>query len=150
MREAFLETFLDFASKLEMIGQTVVLRPHPAGRFTDRKGIALPPNVTVSREPLYDLDLASFAYAISAPSTILFDFALAGVPAAVWVDDEQQVDVSNFDGLSLVGPVDDWWRFSLAARFERQALVDRQEAFIANQQIPANVRERYQQLLTLS
>ena len=150
MREAFLETFLDFASKLEMIGQTVVLRPHPAGRFTDRKAIALPANVTLSREPLYDVDLANFAYAISAPSTVLFDFALAGVPAATWVDREQQVDVSNFDGLSKVGAADDWWRFSLAARFEREVLVARQDDFIAAQHIPVDVRERYQQLLALS
>jgi hypothetical protein len=150
MREAFLETFLDFASKLEMVGETVVLRPHPAGRFTDRKGIALPPNVEVSRESLYDLDLTNFAYAISAPSTILFDFALAGVPVAAWVDAGGEVDVSNFEGLPKVATLDDWWRFHWAVRWERQALVDRQEAFITSQQMPDNVRERYEQLLAMA
>jgi hypothetical protein len=150
MREAFLETFVEFASRLRMVGERLVLRPHPAGRFTDRKGISLPDNVAISREPLYDMDLGAFSYVISAPSTILFDFALAGVPAATWVDTEGQVDARNFAGLPRVATVDDWWRFHWAARWKRQRLLDAQEEFVRRQRIPGNVRERYAALLSLA
>jgi hypothetical protein len=150
MREAFIETFLEFASRLRMIGERLVLRPHPAGRFTDRKGVVLPDNVEVSREPLYDMDLSAFSYVISAPSTILFDFALVGVPAATWIDAEGQVDARNFTGLPQVNTVDDWWRFHLAARWQRQSLVNAQKDFVRRQEIPGNVRERYEQLLALA
>ena len=150
MREAFLETFLEFATRLEMVGERLALRPHPAGRFTQRKGVALPRNVELSTEPFYDLDPGAFSYVISAPSTILFDFALAGVPAATWVDTEGQVDARNFAGLSRVATVDDWWRFHWAARWQRQALVDAQEDFVRRQRIPADVRERYAELLSLA
>lgn len=150
MRSAFLDTFLDFASRLRMVGEQLVLRPHPAGRFTDRKRIALPDNVDVCREPLYDMDLGAFSYVISAPSTILFDFAVVGVPAATWVDTEGLVDARNFSGLSQVSTVDDWWRFHWAARWERQALVNAQDDFVRRQRIPANVRERYSELLSLA
>ena len=150
MREAFLETFLEFAERLKMIGQKLVLRPHPAGRFTQRKGVALPDNVEVSRDPLYDMDLTAFRYAISAPSTILFDFAMAGVPVATWVDSGGQVDAHNFDGLSKVATVDDWWRFHLAASWERDLLVEQQDEFIRSLHLPEDIRGRYEQLLELS
>jgi hypothetical protein len=150
MREAFLETFLEFARRLEMVGQRLVLRPHPAGRFTKRKGVALPANVEVSDAPLYDIDLTSFSYVISAPSTILFDFALSGVPVATWVDTEGFVDAHNFEGLAQVATIDDWWRFNSAARLERAALVARQDAFLQRLKLPDDVRGRYVQLLALA
>lgn len=150
MREAFLETFLEFAERLKMVGQKLVLRPHPAGRFTQRKGVALPDNVEVSRDPLYDMDLTSFCYVISAPSTILFDFAVAGVPVATWVDSSGLVDAHNFGGLSRVATVDDWWRFHLAASWERDLLVEQQDEFIRSLDLPENIRGRYEQLLELA
>jgi hypothetical protein len=150
MREAFLETFLEFARRLQMVGQRLVLRPHPAGRFTKRKGVALPENVELSDAPLYDIDLTSFSYAISAPSTILFDFALSGVPVATWVDTEGLVDAHNFEGLARVATVDDWWRFNSAVQWERAALVARQDAFLQRLKLPDDVRGRYAQLLALA
>jgi len=150
MREAFLDTFMDFAARLQMVGERLTLRPHPAGRFTDRKGLVLPDNVEVSRDPLYDMDLGAFSYVISAPSTILFDFARVGVPAATWVDGNGHVDARNFAGLPQVASVDDWWRFHWAARWERRALVDAQEGFVTRQAIPGNVRERYEELLAMA
>lgn len=149
MREDFLDTFAEFSARLSLVGQSLVLRPHPAGRFTDRGGISLPDNVEVSRDPLYKLDLASFSYVVSAPSTILMDFALAGIPAAVWVGSEGAVDSSNFDGLAQVASVDDLWRFHWAAQWEPEALVEQQDRYIAGLSIPAKVADRYRQLLAL-
>jgi hypothetical protein len=150
MRQGFLDAFTDFAERLDMIGQSLVLRAHPAGRFTERSGLALPRNVTVSQEPLYDLDLSDFAYVISAPSTILFDFVLAGIPAAVWVDPDKVVDASSFDGLSEVASVDDWWRFHWAAQWERENIVERQDRYRDRLGLPKNIRKRYESLLALA
>lgn len=150
LRQSFLEAFHEFAGRVAMVGQGLVLRPHPAGRFTDRKGVALPENVNVSRAPLYDLDLSEFGYIISAPSTILFDFALAGVPVATWVDPDGMVDSHNFDGLPKVATVDDWWRFSWAAQYDPKALLKTQDAFLSALPIPPKVPERYEQLLALA
>lgn len=150
MRENFLTSFTDFADRLAMVGQNLVLRAHPAGRFTERSGMELPPNVTVSQQPLYDVDLSEFAYVVSAPSTILFDFVLAGVPAAAWVDPSGAVDASNFAGLATVASVDDMWRFHWAARWERAALVEQQDAYRGQLGLPRDIKKRYQSLLALA
>lgn len=147
MRESFLETLEAFASRLDQIGERLTLRPHPAGRFTDRKQISLPPNVDVSREPLYDLKLDQWSYCISAPSTILFDFALAGIPAATWVDPDGEIDARHFDGLSEVSTVEDWWRFHMAVRFAPERIVADQERFVSQYDLPHDVADRYRALL---
>lgn len=147
VRQDFVDTFLALAERLRMLGRILVLRPHPAGRFSERKGIPLPDNVEVSRTPLYRMNLADFGYAISAPSTILFDFAVAGIPVATWIDAEGQVDFSNFAALSRVATLEDWWRFHWAAQWERGVLVERQDRFLDGLAIPTDVRGRYQALL---
>lgn len=150
MRENFLQSFIGFAERLEMVGQKLVLRAHPAGRFTERNAIDLPTNVSVSTEPLYDLELSDYAYVVSAPSTILFDFVLAGVPVATWVDPDGVVDASNFEGLAQVASVEDWWRFSWVAQWERHALVERQDGYRHQLGVPHDIRERYKSLLALA
>ena len=149
VRQDFLDIFTSFASRMATLDQKVVLRAHPAGRFTQRHDVPLPANVSLSQAPLYDTDLSDFAYAISAPSTILFDFALAGVPVAAWVDPEGGIDSSNFSGLAQVATINDWWRFNFAARWEPDAFIKRQDEFIAGLGIPADVRGRYERLLSL-
>lgn len=149
VRDDFLSSFTSFATRLAMLDQAVALRAHPAGRFTQRNDVAMPPNVSLSQIPLYDMDLSQFAYAISAPSTILFDFALAGVPVATWVDPDGGMDASNFAGFAPVATVDDWWRFNFAARWNPEQFVETQDEFIAGLGIPGDVRSRYEQLLTL-
>jgi hypothetical protein len=149
-RHDFLTTFRSFASRVATIDQTVALRAHPGGRFTQRNDLALPPNVTLSRDPLYDLDLAAFAFAISAPSTILFDFALAGVPVATWVDIDGGIDASNFAGFAHVATVEDWWNFNFAARWKPELFIEQQDKFIAGLGIPSDVKGRYEQLLSIN
>jgi hypothetical protein len=150
LRGDFLSAFTSFAGRLEMAGQSAALRAHPAGRFTQRAEVSVPPNVTLSQKPLYDTDLAEFAYAISAPSTILFDFAIAGIPVATWVDSDGEIDASNFRGLAQVATVDDWWRFNLAARWSPELFIEQQDKFIATLGIPSDVKGRYEQLLALN
>ena len=150
LRESFIEAFRSFAARLDMVGETVALRPHPAGQFSKRTGLVLPGNVEVSEEPIYALDLTSFSYVISAPSTILFDFAVAGVPAAIWVDGQGAVDAANYDGLPQVAAVEDWWRFHWAAKWSRQALLDQQDAYVAGLKMPKDIRGRYRQLLAVA
>lgn len=149
VREDFLSAFTSFAERAGMADQSVALRAHPAGRFTQRKAVPIPANVSLSTAPLYDTDLTHFAYAVSAPSTILFDFAIAGVPVATWVDPDGGIDASNFGGFAQVATVGDWWRFNFAARWTPEVFVERQDAFIASLGIPDNVKERYAQLLSL-
>lgn len=150
MRTDFLTSFESFAQRLAMVDLGVTLRAHPAGRFTERNNIALPANVMVSQKPLYDIDLREFAFAISAPSTILFDFVLAGVPVAIWVDPDGDVDTSNFPGLPTVSSTNDWWRFNWAARWDRERLLSRQNAFYDSLGLPKDVRGRYLGLLALA
>lgn len=150
MRESFLASFLQFAGRLALVDQSLALRAHPGGRFTVKNEIALPDNVRVSNEPLYDIALDSFAYAISAPSTILFDFVLAQVPVATWVDADGEVDTRHFEGLPKVSSIDDWWRFNWAARWERAALIEQQNRYRDSLGIPADVRGRYLALLALA
>lgn len=149
VRQDFLGTFTSFAARLATLDQKIALRPHPAGRFTQRHDVPLPANVSLSQGPLYDVDLTDFAYAISAPSTILFDFALAGVPVATWVDPEGGIDSNNFSGFAQVATADDWWRFNFAARWEPGTFIKRQDEFIAGLGIPSDVRGRYERLLSL-
>jgi len=150
LREDFLRSFVNFAQRLEMVGQSLELRPHPAGQFSQRRPMKLPANVSVSQQPLYELDLGKFAYVVSAPSTVLFDAALAGIPAATWVDPDGGVDASNFEGLAQVASVEDWWRFNWAARWERSALVKLQDRFLDDLGMPGNVPARYAALLSLA
>lgn len=149
VRSQFLDTFGDFAARLASVGQSLALRPHPAGRYTRRKNVQLPSNVEVYSEPIYKLDLSRFAYMISAPSTILLDFVKAGVPVAVWTDDSGEIDASHYPGLPRVCNIEDWWRFHLAATSRREELVEAQSAFLDGLHFPGDVRERYLELLSL-
>lgn len=150
LREGFLGAFATLAERLAMVGQDLVLRPHPAGRFTEKNEVHVPANVTMRTEPLYDLDLPRHAFAISAPSTILLDMIIAHVPVAVWADPDGAVDTSNFEGLPVVATADDWWRFAIAARWERETLLARQQRYVERLGIPDDVRGRYAALLALA
>lgn len=149
-KAGFLETFRAFAGRMHGLGAETSLRPHPAGRFTERWGFEPPAGVVLSEEPMYRLDTDRYAFAISAPSTVLFDFLLADVPVAVWRDPEDEIDHSNFVGLPTVGSADDWWRFAMASQLERARLLAVQRSFLMDLRIPPDVRGRYGALLALA
>ncbi len=150
LRRGFLDVFTDFAARMAQAGHRIHLRPHPAGRFTERNAVTLPKGVTPSRAPIYKEDIARFDYGLSAPSSVLLDFVVAGVPAAVWVDEEGAVDARNFAGLPTVSDADDWAAFAHAAVERRADLIAAQEAWLAGLGIPADVPARYRALLAMA
>jgi hypothetical protein len=148
VHEYFLAQFFAFAERAHAAGKTLDFRPHPAGQFTDRMGLRLPPGVERNGRPLYEQDLHAFGFAISPPSSILFDFVVAKVPTAVWIDAEGRMDHANFAGLETVSTAEEWWSFAKRSTSERDAILANQERFLEKLQIPADVAGRYTELLS--
>ena len=148
VHENFLEEFAAFADRATAGGVAIDFRPHPAGQFTDRMGFRLPPGVVRNGQPLYEQDLNAFDFAISPPSSILFDFVVAKVPTAVWIDAEGRMDYANFAGLETVSSAQEWWSFAERSLRESEAILAYQETFFESLQIPANVAGRYTNLLS--
>ncbi|HYJ06853.1 MAG TPA: hypothetical protein VEX43_17105, partial [Chthoniobacterales bacterium] len=148
IHEYFLAQFFVFAERAHAAGATLDFRPHPAGQFTDRMGLKLPPGVERNGQPLYEQELNAFGFAISPPSSILFDFVVAKVPTAVWIDPQGRMDHTNFAGLETVSSAEEWWSFATRACEERDAILESQERFLEALQIPADVAGRYAELLS--
>ena len=148
VHEYFLAQFFAFAERARAAGATLDFRPHPAGQFTDRMGLKLPPGVQRNGQPLYEQDLNAFGFAISPPSSILFDFVVAKVPTAVWIDPEGRMDHANFAGLETVSSAEEWWSFAERSTRERDDILANQERFLEKLQIPADVAGRYAALMS--
>ena len=148
IHEYFLAQFFAFAERAHAAGATLDFRPHPAGQFTDRMGLKLPPGVERNGQPLYEQDLNAFGFAISPPSSILFDFVVAKVPTAVWIDPEGRMDYANFTGLETVSSAEEWWAFAERSIQERDAILANQERFLEKLQIPSDVAGRYAELMS--
>ena len=148
VQEYFLAQFFEFAERVHAAGATLDFRPHPAGQFTDKMGLKLPPGVERNGRPLYEQDLNAFGFAISPPSSILFDFVVAKVPSAVWIDPEGRLDHANFAGLETVSSADEWWSFAERAIRDRREIIANQEKFVERLGIPADVPGRYAELLS--
>jgi hypothetical protein len=148
MQRAFLAMADNLAAKMASIGLNLHLRPHPAGRFLSRSGYQPHDGMILSDEPLYRQELDRFAFAISAPSTILFDFALAGVPVAVWAPDG--MSARNFDGLPTVSTADQCWKFASDSMMMRSSILVAQRRFLDDIVPPYDVRGRYAGLLALA
>ncbi len=150
VHEYFLAQFFAFAERVHAAGATIDFRPHPAGQFTDKMGLKLPPGVQRNGRPLYEQDLNGFGFAISPPSSIVFDFVVAKVPAAVWIDSEGRMDHANFAGLETVSSAEEWWSFAQRSISERDAMIANQERFLATLGIPDDVAGRYAELMSRS
>ena len=148
IHEYFLAQFFAFAGRVHATGARLDFRPHPAGQFTDRMGLKLPPGVERNGRPLYEQDLNAFGFAISPPSSILFDFVVAKVPTAVWIDPEGRMDHANFAGLETVSSADEWWSFAQRSISERDAILTKQERFLESLGIPVDVAGRYAELMS--
>ena len=146
--ENFLDQFTAFAERFCGSGGHLEFRPHPAGRFTDRHGFRLPTGVSRNGRPLYEQDLGAFDFAISPPSSILFDFLVARVPTAVWFDAAGGVDFANFAGLETVSSTEAWWSFAESSCRDRETILANQERFLEKLGIPADVAGRYAALMS--
>jgi hypothetical protein len=141
VRQEFVEAFQQFARTMADRRTEVAVRPHPGGQYALKHKLPLPQNVQIRNEPLYRLDLREFSYGISAPSSVLFDMVLAGLPTAVWHDSTDDIDASAYDGLPTVSSADEWLEFAATAQRDPNAFQRRQAAFLEKQEIPLQPQE---------
>lgn len=142
----FVEYFEAFCREIETEQRSVVLRPHPAGQFSVRTKLKLPPNASLNNDPMYKVPLSSYAYGISAASSVIIDMVLARIPIAVWRDDAGAMDASAFNGLTVVKTAQDWIDFSRQAIASPEIFLERQQEFLDRQNMPyepVEVRRRF-------
>jgi hypothetical protein len=148
--KSFMDQFTSFCGKLASHGQSITLRPHPGGMYVLKNNVALPSNVTLNSSPMYKVDLSAFTFGISAPSTVVFDMVLAGIPVAVWRDPEGIMDASNYDGLTAISTLQDWFDFIRDSVFQRDQIISQQQRFMSGLAMPtdpADVYGRFARLL---
>jgi len=148
-KSSFMEIFFAFCRKLAERGEGVTLRPHPGGQYVLKNKVELPHNVRINLRPLYEMDLRSYSWGISAPSTIVFDMILAGIPVGLWRDPSGIMDASNYDGLTEISTLDDWLAFERDVRLRPELIVDRQDAFLARLSMPIDPAEVYRRFARL-
>lgn len=137
----FVTTFDEYCRLLAREGREVVLRTHPGGQYVLKNKVPLPSNARINNAPIYRLDLRRFSYGISAPSSVLVDLLLAGVPTAVWRDRRGQIDADNYTGLASVSTPQEWLEFAREAALRPQPFLDVQQQFLAEQKMPLEPQE---------
>ncbi|WP_164738547.1 glycosyltransferase family protein [Aquabacter cavernae] len=145
----FVSVFNAFCETLEGQGEEVILRPHPGGQYVLKNNVALPDNVIINNNPIYKVDLSRYAYGISAPSSVIIDMVLSGIPTAVWHDPAGGMDASNYEGLAHVSGIADWVAFARAAQADPAPFLERQAAFLARQQLMADPQASYRRFAGL-
>jgi hypothetical protein len=145
----FVGNFEAFCSALSRDQREVVLRPHPGGQYVLKNKLQLPPNVRLNNHPIYKVDLSRYAYGISAPSSILLDMVVAGIPTAVWRDGGGVIDVANYQGLTEISSVDDWVEFSREATAHPERFRERQNHFLEQLKMPLDPADVYRRFSTL-
>lgn len=145
----FMATFREFCAVEEREGRNVALRPHPGGQYVVRNKVPLPQNVILDNLPIYRTDLSAYAFGISAPSTIVFDMVLAGIPTAVWRDHEGTIDARGYDGLTPVSTLDDWLAFVRDVRLRPDLLLRRQARWLKGLDVQLDPTETYRNFARL-
>ncbi|MBC2669074.1 glycosyltransferase [Novosphingobium piscinae] len=145
----YLQTIQEFAAAEARDGRRLALRPHPGGQFVVKTGVALPDNVELANSAMYKTDLRRFAYGISAPSSVLIDLVMAGLPTAVWTDGDHVIDTSGYAGLFHVSTVADWIDFARTAVSDPEAILVGQRDFLRNNGIDASAETIRDRLLDL-
>ncbi|QIK78067.1 hypothetical protein G7077_03215 [Sphingomonas piscis] len=148
-KTSFMEMFFAFCGKMAARGERVALRPHPGGQYVLKNKVSLPTNVDLNMLPLYAFDMKSYRFGISAPSTIIFDMIVAGIPVAVWRDPGGVMDASNYKGLTEISTLDDWLAFERDVRIRPDMILSRQEAFLAQLPMPRDPSEVYRRFARL-
>lgn len=145
----FMSVFNDFCSHLGTDGRKVTLRPHPGGQYVLKQNVELPGNVTINNNPIYKVDLPRYSYGISAPSSVIIDMVLAGIPTAVWSDAGSVMDADNYAGLTHISTLSDWIDFSREAVAHPMRFITAQEKFLEKLRMPTDpmiVYERFAKL----
>lgn len=129
-QQTYLQTLLTFADDQARRGRKVAVRPHPGGQFIIKNKIELPQNVVLANKPMFKTDLERFLFGISAPSSVLIDMVLAGIPTAVWRDGDSVLDTTAYAELAQVNTVADWDAFAEAASNDPAPFLARQQRFL--------------------
>ncbi|MBO0661384.1 hypothetical protein LQ948_02245 [Jiella sp. MQZ9-1] len=146
----FVATFNKFCSALASQGDDVTLRPHPGGQYVLKHNTTVASNVVINNHPIYKVNLSRYAYGISAPSSVLVDMVLAGIPTAVWREGTGRMDADNYTGLTQVTDEHDWIAFAEEARSHPERYVEKQTDFLQHLCMPldpGDVYRRYAELL---
>jgi glycosyltransferase involved in cell wall biosynthesis len=148
-KSEFVAAFDEFCRRLAERNLQVVLRPHPGGQYVLKNKVPLPSNASINNAPMYRMDLRRFSYGISAPSSVLIDMLLAGIPTAVWRDRGGDMDANNYAGLATVSTPAEWADFAHAATGNPAPFIELQQAFLDRQGLvldPAIVYSRYAEI----
>jgi hypothetical protein len=93
--------------------------------------------------------LSRYRFGISAPSTIIFDMVLAGIPVGLWRDPDGIMDASNYAGLTEISTLDEWLAFERDVRLRSDMILDRQKAFLNRLSMPSDPAEVYRRFARL-
>lgn len=145
----FMRTFGEFCDALALAGEGVALRPHPSGQYVLKNKVPLPPNVALNNLPMYRVDLSAYAWGISAPSTVVLDMVVAGLPVGVWRDPHGVMDLSTYAGLTQISALDDWVGFVRDARVRPEAILSRQRRWLRDLGIQLDPAEAYRRFARL-
>jgi hypothetical protein len=148
-KASFMDTFSEFCAELGKRGEGVTLRPHPGGQYVLKNNVELPENVTLNNHPMYKVDLTRYAYGISAPSSVIIDFVLAGIPVAVWQDEEGTIDTSSYEGLTVISGLRDWLAFVRDVALRRDMLLERQARFLVRSRMLTDRRKVQESFMAL-
>jgi len=152
-KSEFVAAFDEFCRLLAEDGRDVVLRPHPGGQYVLKNKVQLPANALINNAPMYRTDLRKLAYGISAPSSVLVDMLLAGIPTAVWRDRQGDMDADNYAGLTTVSSPTEWFEFAKAASADPEPFLRLQQEFLDRQGLildPAEVYARYADIFRMA
>jgi hypothetical protein len=95
------------------------------------------------------VNIAAYRFGISAPSTIVLDMVLAGIPVAYWRDPDGIMDASTYDGLTEISGLDDWLAFERDVRLRPAMILDRQRDFLERLRMPTDAAEIYRRFARL-
>lgn len=145
----FMATFGAFCARQAEQGRGVTLRPHPGGQYVIKKKVPLPRNVVLNTLPIYRVDFSQFSFGLSAPSTIVLDMVMAGLPTAVWRDSAETMDTRGYDGLTPVSTLDDWLAFERDVRVRPDLIQARQSRWLDAIGIQRDPKIAYQKFARL-
>lgn len=148
-RTQFVDAFAEFCDALRQDKRSTVLRPHPGGQYVLKNKVALPANARINNAPMYKLDLRTFSYGISAPSSVLIDMLLADIPTAVWRDADGTMDADAYAGLTTVSSPREWVDFSRAAESDPTPFIHLQQEFLRRQGMPLEPRDVFERFAAL-
>jgi glycosyltransferase involved in cell wall biosynthesis len=149
LKMSFMDMFARFSLQLRKNRMKVALRPHPGGQYVIKNNIKMEPNVELNNAPMYKVDLSQYAYGVSAPSSVIIDMILAGIPVAVWRDDNGVMDTDNYYGLTQVSNAENLMEFTQDATLNPEKYIERQRVFLKRSGLKTQPQWVYKQYRSL-